>query len=357
MQHFHSLPILEKKFETSSCVSLSFRIPEELKEAFQFEAGQYLTFRTWIDGEEVRRSYSLCSSPSEDELRVAIKKVPMGKFSTHAVETLEAGDDLDVMAPMGHFVKHSNNPNPTYVMVAAGSGITPVMSLMKDILEKEPTARIFLFYGNRSTDQIIFKEEIESLKNRYMNRLMVNYIMSQEDQESPLFNGRIDAEKFGKFCDLIFGPDEIAEYFICGPEPMIWAVRDTLLSRQVDETKIRFELFTSSTAKKEVDFVGELEESDKDEVSTVTIILDGIQSEFELGYTGKTILDAALEKDHDLPYACKGGVCCTCKARLLEGEVEMEVNYALEPDEVEKGYILTCQSHPRTKTLKVDYDV
>ena len=357
MQHFQSLPIPEKKFETSSCVSLSFSIPEELRDDFQFEAGQYLTFRSWINGEEVRRSYSLCSSPSEEILRVAIKKVPMGKFSTHAVESLNAGDTLDVMAPMGHFVKHSETKNATYVMVAAGSGITPIMSLMKDLLEKEPEARILLFYGNRSTDQIIFKEEIESLKNRYMERLMVYYIMSQEDQESPLFNGRINEEKFSKFCDLIFKPDDVAEYFICGPEPMIWAVRDTLLSKGVDETKVRYELFTSSSSKKEVDFVGELEEKDKGELSKVTIILDGIQSEFELGYTGQTILDAALDKEHDLPYACKGGVCCTCKARVLEGQVEMEVNYALEPDEVEKGFILTCQSHPRSKTLKVDYDV
>lgn len=355
MANFYPLVIKEKRFETSTCVSLLFDIPEDLKNSFEYTSGQYLTLRADINGEDIRRSYSLCSAPHESQWRVAVKKVPGGRFSTFAMDVLQEGDTLEVMAPAGNF--SLKEEGPSYVMIAAGSGITPILSLTKDILEKQPEADVLLFYGNKTSDQIIFKEELEALKNVHLERLQLYYILSQEHQESPWFNGRIDGEKVGQYAKVFFDTQAVTEYFICGPEAMIWSAKEKLEALGVQEDRIRFELFTSSASPAGEAFKGHLQEEELEYESEITIILDGQESQFGLGYQGLTILDAALAQNNDLPFACKGGVCCTCKAKLLEGQVEMEVNYALEPEEVEAGYILTCQSHPRTEKVKVDFDV
>lgn len=356
MHDFHPLRIREKILETPECVSLSFDVPEKLSKTFAFKPGQYLTLKTQINGEEVRRSYSICTAPHEGDLKVAVKRVVNGKFSNYAMEQLEAGQSIEVMPPDGGFVRSQQGRGP-YVFFAAGSGITPIMSLIKDVLEREAEAQILLFYGNKASDLIIFKEEIESLKNQYLERFQHYYFLTQEVMESDLFTGRINADKLDVLCKVFFKPEEVKEYFICGPESMIFSLKDALTDRGVEESRVRFELFTTSKGSKGAEFVGDLKEEEQNEEATVTIILDGQESQFQLGYKDQSVLDAALSRNHDLPFACKGGVCCTCKAKLLEGKVQMEVNYALEPDEVEAGYILTCQSHPRSKELKVDYDV
>jgi len=357
MKDYHPLVIKDKILETSTCVSLGFEVPDHLKGQFAFKAGQYLGLRAEINGEDVRRSYSICSAEDEDEWRVAVKKVPGGRFSNYAMDQLEVGQTVEVLPPDGHFIQKKKVDGSTYCMVAAGSGITPIISLIKTILKQEPKSQIILIYGNKSLDQVIFKEEIEGLKNQYMNRFRHYYVLSQESQETDLFNGRIDAEKCKAFAKSFFNPNDIQEFFVCGPEAMIWSVKDTMEGLGVAEERIRFELFTTSAPQSGEVFVGQLKEEEKENQSNVTVIIDGQESEFSLGYQGKSILDAALDKGNDLPFACKGGVCCTCKARLLEGEVEMEVNYALEEDELKAGMILTCQSHPRTAKIKVDYDV
>ncbi len=356
MPKFHSLKVRELRRETHDCVSVSFEVPEELREEYKFLHGQHLTLKTKLNGEEVRRSYSICTSPNEADLRVAIKKVIGGQFSTFANESLQAGDTLDVMTPMGSF--HTDldaNQKKFYVAFAAGSGITPVMSIMKSVLETEPGSYFTLFYGNRNADTIIFRDQIENLKNQYLHRLSVHHVLSQEDPGAELFHGRITGEKCEAFCSRLLDVEEVDEFFLCGPEPMIRSVQEVLQAKGVDRKKIHFELFTSP--------LGKLGISEKkwtppaqSIVSKITITLDGNTFTFNHPSTDVPILDAAQKKGGDLPYACKGGVCCTCKAKVLEGEAEMEVNYGLEPEEVEAGYILTCQAHPKTDRLVLSFD-
>lgn len=358
MSKFYPLKVSEVRRETSDCVSVAFELNGAESDQFKFKAGQYLTLKHNINGEDVRRSYSICSSPTEDELRVAIKKVVGGKFSTYANEVLEAGTLIDVMPPQGNFKrKGSDKKSAKFVAFAAGSGITPIISLIKDILNTDDSAEFTLFYGNKASDHIIFKEELEGIKNKFLNRFQAFYILSQEVQETPVFNGRLDGEKIGLYAKYFFEPASIDQYFLCGPEQMIWSVKESLEKLSVTPERISFELFTTSTPKTHEAFTGKLKKEEESNKSQITVILDGIQFDFPLAYKGQSILDAALKTGADLPFACKGGVCCTCKAKILEGEVEMEVNYALEKDEVEAGYVLTCQSHPRTATVKVDYDV
>lgn len=359
MPKFHQLKVKDIRRETEDAVSVAFEVPEELKSDYQFIQGQYLTLKKELKGEEVRRNYSVCVSPLDGELRVAIKQVPFGKFSTFANQVLQVGDTLDVMTPMGRFYSEvKTEQEKQYVGFAGGSGITPVISILKTVLQTEEKSTFTLFYGNRGFDSIIFREEIEALKNEFMDRLTVHHIFSEERLESPLFNGYISTEKTLQYAKLLFDPTKIDEYFICGPEPMMLAIRDGLESLDIEKSKIHIELFTSpdkkpatatTTVKKEDNF-------DASKASKVTIILDGDYIEFPLEYDGDSVLDAALKEKADLPYACKGGVCCTCRAKLVEGEVVMDVNYALEPEEVEAGFILTCQAHPRTEKILVDFD-
>ncbi len=358
MPKFHPLKVKDIHRETKDAVSVAFDLPEDLKEEYTFIQGQYLTLKTMINGEEVRRNYSVCVSPVDEELRVAIKEVHGGRFSTFANRVLQVGDTLDVMTPMGKFyteVKADQAKN--YIGFAGGSGITPIISILKTVLQVEPESTFTLFYANRGGDTIIFHEKIEALKNTYLNRFRIHHIFSEEKLETEIFNGYITKEKVAQFSRFLFDANTIDEYFICGPEPMMLAIRDGLEALEVDKKKIHIELFgtpgakptnTSSPAKKPFDPTKE---------SKVTIRLDGDEIDFVLGYDGENVLDAALKKGADLPYACKGGVCCTCRAKLVKGEVDMDVNYALEPEEVEAGFILTCQSHPRTEEIIVDYDI
>lgn len=354
---FHSLKIKEVRKETRDCCSIAFEIPEALRSAYDFTQGQYLTLKTDIKNEEVRRSYSICTSPNDKELRVAVKQVPNGKFSTFANQELKTGDVLDVMTPMGSFfteLKPEHEKN--YIGFAAGSGITPIISILKTVLETEPKSSFTLFYGNKNAGSIIFKEEIEALKNSYMERLTVHYFLSREMSDAPLMNGRIDKPKCDSIFDILLDISEVDECFSCGPESMIFAVKDALVERGFDEHKIHFELFTSPLGKLGAEKKIEVKEADKGKAAKVTINLDGKAFQFDLPFGTDNLLDAALKRGADLPFACKGGVCCTCKARIKEGSVDMALNYALEEEEVEAGFILTCQAYPTTEKVVVDFD-
>ena len=364
--HFISLSIEDIRRETTDCVSISFSIPAEHRSAFRYRQGQNITIRHQVDGKEIRRSYSICSSPLEGELRIAVKKVPGGQFSTYANDQLRKGALLEVLPPTGKFYTeldagHSKN----YLAFAAGSGITPILSLIKTTLATEPHSHFTLVYGNRHRPSIIFRDQLESLKNRYIQRMALHHILSREKMDTPLNQGRITTQKCEELCGKLIDLPAMDEIFICGPGEMIFTVKDWLGQKGVDSQKIHFELFNPVEAgagnlsgKRQ----GRKEEGQgedaalKGKSSKVTVKLDGISYDFDLPFDGEPILDAALFQGADLPFACKGGVCCTCRARLTEGKVEMEVNYALEKDEMAAGFILTCQSHPRTERVIVDFD-
>jgi ring-1,2-phenylacetyl-CoA epoxidase subunit PaaE len=339
--------------ETDECVAIELDIPLNLQPDFSFYAGQHLTFKQLINGEDIRRNYSLCSSPHEHSWRVAVKKVEKGIFSTWVNETLQAGQELEVMPPAGNFTWQKTEQKAHFVGIAAGSGITPVISIMKEVLADTANNSFTLLYGNRHRHSIIFKEEIEALKNRYMERLQVVHILSREKTMAPVSQGRIDADKCHILSKSILSL-EAAGYYICGPEDMTNNVREFLIEKGIEKNKIHFELFLAGTGSRKKTKNDSLT-SDKP-ASDITIQLDGRSFHFKLPFNSENILDAALKQGADLPFACKGGVCCTCKAKLLKGEVEMEVNYGLEHEEVEQGYILTCQSYPVTPEIVIDFD-
>ena len=358
MIHFHSLRVKNIEKETEDCVSISFNLPEELKETFQFKQGQSLTVRKQLNGEEVRRTYSICSSPFDDILRVAVKKVEGGIFSTWANETLKTGDMIDVMPPVGKFYTDLHpSQNKNYVAFAAGSGITPVLSIIKTTLLTEPQSEFTLVYGNRTKNSIIFKEELEGLKDKFIDRFRTYHILSREKTEAAINYGRIDIDKLEIFFNKLIDLKNCDEFFLCGPEDMIFCIKGYLSGKGVAPDKIHFELFTIPGVRKSTVDKPVLKEEKNGPTSKLSVKLDGIMFDFDLGYEDDSILDAALKQGADLPYACKGGVCTTCKARLMEGEIVMDVNWGLEPDEVKKGYILTCQSHPRTEKVVVDFDM
>jgi len=351
---FYPLRVREVQQETPDTVSVAFEVPEQLREVFRFQPGQYLTLRTSLDGEDVRRSYSICTAPYENDLRVAIKKVPGGVFSTFANERLRPGDELLVMPPQGRFTAA---PAPgsarLYVAFAAGSGITPIMSILKSVLQAEPDSRFLLFFGNRGFDHVIFREALELLKNKHPDRLAVYHVFSRESLGAALFCGRLDADKCRAYAERLFAPEEVDTFFLCGPEEMIFSIKDALQQMGVPPQKILFELFTTAgSAPKLRPTVPKAEVIE----ASVTVIQDGMTFEFVLPSEGSTLLDAAMRAGADLPFSCKGGVCSTCKAKVLEGEVEMDVCYGLEPDEVAAGYVLTCQTHPKSKRVVVSFD-
>ncbi|RYG02137.1 MAG: phenylacetate-CoA oxygenase/reductase subunit PaaK [Chitinophagaceae bacterium] len=354
--HFHPLRISSIRQETPECISVVFDIPEDLQQQFKFTQGQSLTMRKTIAGEEVRRTYSICSSPFDQELRVAIKKQEGGLFSGFAHDLLRAGDTLDVMEPIGKFYTQLDpTQKKNYLAIAAGSGITPVLSLIKTTLATEPYSRFTLVYGNRNRNAIIFFEELEAIKNKYLQRFQLIHVLSREKTETLVNSGRINAEKLAQLEKLI-SYSQIDEIFLCGPEEMIFGAKAFLEKKNIDTRKIHFELFTTPGIKQSqasrASSIAPLENK-----SAITIKLDGRTFEFELGLNAGPILDAALKEGADLPYACKGGVCCTCKAKLLEGEVEMDVHWGLEDEEIKQGYILTCQSHPLTDKVVIDFDI
>lgn len=355
--NFHQLRVKNVKKETPDCVSVTFDVPEELNKEFSFKHGQYLTLKNHHNNEEIRRSYSICSSPLDNELRVAVKKIDDGVFSTFMNDQIKIGDVLDVMTPQGNFFTEVHEDNKKlYVGIVAGSGITPVLSIMKTVLQTEPNSEVILLYGNKNKGSIIFKEEIEALKNRYMQRLSVYNILSRETADAEILSGRIDKEKIEYFLKNIINPTDVSEVFLCGPEEMILSGRDAFVGAGVDLKHVHFELFYSASSEaKKVERKNAVKESN-DTMSKVTVKLDATSLQLDLGYHGDTILDAALQNGADLPYACKGGVCATCKCKVLKGEVEMDINYSLEPDEIARGFVLSCQAHPRSAEVIVDFD-
>lgn len=354
--HFHKLKVKEVRQETPDCVSIAFSVPGELKKDFEFAQGQNITVRKKIGDDDIRRSYSICSAPYENELRIAVKKVDGGKFSTYANTELKAGDELDILPPTGKFNTNLEPANcKQYLAFAAGSGITPVISIIKTTLQVESKSSFTLVFGNKGRSSIIFFEELEGLKNRYLNRFNFINVLSREKTDAPINSGRINSDKLIELNKLV-DYKSTDDFFICGPEEMIFCVKDFLEQRGIDKKKIHFELFTTPGQKK-ASLRKPQAASSAGPKSRITIKLDGRSFDFDLGFDNDCILDAALKQGADLPFACKGGVCCTCKAKLLEGEVEMEVNWGLEQDEVEQGFILTCQSHPKTEKVVVDFDI
>lgn len=349
---FYDLAVKDLYPTISDAMVVEFDVPETLKPNFQFLQGQFLTLEAEINGELVRRSYSLCSSPLDNTWKIGVKLVPEGKFSTFINKDLRIGDRIKVMTPQGKFnVPINKEQQNNYVAFAAGSGITPILSIIKTHLEAEPTATFKLFYLNQTVSSIMFKEELEALKNQYLERFEVFYFLSRQNRSVPLFNGRFTIEKLDVIFKSICNKDNVDAYFSCGPEAMVILITDYLKSNDVDPKKIHFELFgTPGDAKRKTSVV----KSGKS--CTVTLIEGGKSMYFDLEQGGDNILDAALNNSADLPYACKGGVCSTCKAKLIEGDVEMLLSYGLEPDEVDAGYILTCQSYPKSKAVTVDFD-
>ncbi len=359
MAKFHPLKIEDIRRETADCVSISFDIPDNLKEEFTYKQGQYLTLKVEVNGESLRRSYSVCSSPTADtDLRIAVKAIENGRVSGKLNNGISIGDTLEVMRPMGNFyVDMPSGKTQHHVGFAAGSGITPVMSLLKTALTANDSNTFTLFYGNKDQGSIIFKDELDALKAQYGNRLQVMHLLSRENTADPLFNGRISAEKCNELMERFNNIATADHYFLCGPFDMIQSVRDALKSRNVADEKVHFELFTTEAPKESDEIQVPAEGDGKTPVakSTVTVILDGEETEVEVS-SADNILDAILDAGLDAPYACTGGSCCTCRAKVLEGAAIMDVNYALTEKEVQDGYILTCQSHPTTPTMTVDYD-
>ncbi len=355
---FHELVVADVRKETDDATSVAFHVPDELAENYRFTQGQYLTLRTHVDGEDLRRPYSVCVSPDKGELRVCVKKMPMGRFSSFVNDNLKAGDRLSVLPPMGRFhAPLEAEGEKSYVLFAGGSGITPVISIIETVLECEPLAKVTLFYGNRATGDIIFRERLSDLKDAFLGRLRVFHVLSDEVPEVPLFGGMMTEDKVRDLVSSLTDPLSVDWYFICGPGPMMDGAKAALEGLGVEPGRIKIESFGSRpVAGNGKAPVAAEQPSDEADGADVEVIYQGLRKKIRVPFKGAPILDKAHEAKIDVPYACKGGVCCTCKAKLVEGQVEMDIVYGLEPDEIEAGYILTCQSHPTTDKLVVDYD-
>ncbi|KWV59603.1 phenylacetic acid degradation protein [Rhizobium altiplani] len=357
MARFHSLQVTDVKRETRDAVVVTLAPLDEDRGAFDFTQGQYLTFRRQFDGEELRRSYSICAGRDEGILRVGIKRVDGGCFSTWANEELKIGDTMEAMPPMGaFFTAIEPEISKSYIGFAAGSGITPVLSIIKTTLAREPHSRFTLVYANRQISSIMFREELDDLKNSYLGRLSILHVLESEAQDIDLFTGRIDTEKcaalFRHWIDL----KSVDTAFICGPEPMMLTIAAALRDHGMREEQIKFELFASSQPGRARRKSESAALADRDAACEATVTLDGATRVFKMPKQGQTLLEAALENNMDAPYACKAGVCSTCRARVIEGETEMEVNHALEDYEVRQGYVLTCQCYPLSDRVVVSYD-
>jgi ring-1,2-phenylacetyl-CoA epoxidase subunit PaaE len=354
--NFHSLEIAELVAETADARSIRFRLPEELRAAFRFRPGQHLTLRAEIGGEEVRRNYSLCVAPEEGQLKVTVKRIAGGLFSTWATEALKVGDRLDVMEPHGSFT-WDFRPDAAnhYVAFAGGSGITPVMSLIKTAMIEEPASRFTLFYGNRDSQSVIFLEELARLKNRHMDRLEIHHFLAEESEDIDLFNGMLDEAKCGDVLDALIDPAAAAAFFICGPGPMMDAAEAALLARGVAADRIHIERFTADRPPEALQ--AQLEAASREAQGlTMLVTLDGRKRRVPFSAEAGNILDSARLAGLPAPFACKAGVCATCRARVVSGGVEMAARYGLTDEEIAAGYVLTCQSVPKGEGLEVDYD-
>ncbi len=346
MSRFYSLKIKEIIRETPQAVSLSFEIPADLEDKFSYKAGQYITIKTHIEDEEIRRAYSLCSSPGDGDFKVTVKEVEGGKFSVHANNTLKAGDVLEVHSPEGKFIAEPAGGAKNYAAFAAGSGITPVLSIIKTILNKEPLSRFVLAYGNKSPEETIFFKELLQLQAKFPDKLFIEFIYSRTREDDAHF-GRIESSTVNYVLNNKFKDHPFDAFYLCGPEEMINQVISILKDNNISEDKIFFELFsTKDSGEVKTDVEGEAE---------LTIVVDDEESTFSMDKT-ETVLEAALEHDLDVPYSCQGGICSSCIARIKEGKAEMRKNQILTDEEISQGLILTCQAQPTTPILKVDYD-
>lgn len=351
---FHALRVAQIRQECQDAISLNFEMSDAVKDDFQFAPGQHLTLKAKVGGQELRRSYSICSGVHDGEIRVAIKKVAGGIFSTWANTELKVGDVIDVMTPEGKFgISLSPSHQKHYVAFAAGSGITPILSMIKTILAEESLSRFSLIYGNRRQSTSMFQEELEDLKNRYLTRFSLFNLYSGEDQDVPLFNGRLNKEKVSIFLNNLIAVDSIDDAFICGPGAMIDEVEKTLLDAGISSEHIHLERFGVPVANEQVKpqvIAGDASQA------KIIVIQDGLRREMDFREGDPSILDVAIKNGMDLPYSCKGGVCCTCRAKILEGEVRMDKNFSLEKSDVDAGYVLTCQAHPLTEKVVVSFD-
>jgi ring-1,2-phenylacetyl-CoA epoxidase subunit PaaE len=354
--NFHSLEVAELVRETADAKSIRFHLPAELREAFRFKPGQHLTLRADIAGEDVRRNYSLCVAPEEGALKVTVKRIAGGIFSTWVNETLKPGDRLDVMEPHGSFTRDFRPDAANhYVAFAGGSGITPVISLLKTAMIEEPRSRFTLFYGNRDSQSVIFLEELAGLKNRYMGRLEIHHFLAEESEDIDLFNGMLDRGKCDDVLDVLVDPEGAAAFFICGPGPMMDAAEAALLDRGVPPERIHIERFTADRPPEALQ--AQLEAASREAQGlTMLVTLDGRKRRVPFRAEAGNILDSARLAGLPAPFACKAGVCATCRARVVSGEVEMAARYGLTDEEIAAGYVLTCQSVPRGEGLEVDYD-
>ena len=355
---FHPLTVAQVRPETDDTVSVSFRVPDDLRDEYRFTQGQHLTLRREFNGEEVRRSYSICTSVYENDLRVAVKAIPQGVFSGFVHQALATGDQIEVGLPIGHFnVPLDPGNHKRYAAFAAGSGITPVISIIKTTLSAEPHSAFSLVYGNRETRSIIFREELESLKNSYLDRLSVTHALSREGRNIPLLDGRIDHSKASQLLDTLLVPEYFDEFFLCGPKDMIDGVRDALIEKGVDRSRVHFELFTApGQALDRSDPRRSRPAAQSGSHSTVVVSLEGKSTTLSMGPDDGSVLEAVRRVRPEVPYACEGGVCATCRARIIEGRVDMQLNFALEEQEVEAGYVLTCQAVPASEHIVLDFD-
>ena len=357
MAEFHNLKVEDIYKETVDTSVITFEIPSELREVFKFRQGQHLTLKTDIDNEDVRRSYSLCSSPVDNQWKVAVKQIPGGKFSTFINETLKTGDRLEVMAPSGTFgVEVKPKMAKNYLFFAAGSGITPVLSMLKTHLLAEPNATCKLFYVNKTAKSIIFKEELEQLRNTFFGRLEIYYFLTKERRDIELFNGRFDDEKMQVLTKTFIDIPDTNEVFLCGPEHMVNYVSNYLIEAGLPKELIHYELFVTGLSEEDIKRAERLAKQNVEGVE-VTIVDGGKEFLFTMSKEYDNILDAALGAGADLPFACKGGVCSTCKCRVIDGAVEMKINYALDDKEVSQNLVLSCQAVPTTEKVVVDFDV
>ena len=354
-EHFHALEVAEIVPETEDAVSIRFLVPPELAEAFRFKAGQHLTLMAVMGGEEVRRNYSLCTAPADNDLMVTVKRIAGGVFSNWAAEQLKPGERIAVMSPHGSFtVPFEAGRANHYVGFAGGSGITPIISLIRTALSTEPDSRFTLFYGNRDSSSVIFLEALADLKDRYIGRFELYHFLSDEEQDIELFNGMLDRDTCAEAIDRLVGdPSAVSDWFICGPGPMMDAAEAVLLERGIEERRIHIERFTAGRPSAAIAAALQAAQQEAKGLS-VSVTLDGRTRKVE--FNGENILDSAREAGLPAPFACKAGVCATCRARVTRGKVEMAVHYGLSADEVAAGYVLTCQSVPVGEGVAVDYD-
>ncbi|VEB63135.1 3-ketosteroid-9-alpha-hydroxylase reductase subunit [Providencia rustigianii] len=351
MTVFHRLSIAAIERDTPDAVAVTFNIPETLREQYRYRPGQHLTLKASVNGEDLRRCYSICSAPDEATLKIGVKAIYEGRFSNFINQQLNVGDNLEVMIPQGQFGYQPDSHHAAhYLGIAAGSGITPLLSIIKATLHIEPKSRFVLIYGNRNSRTVMFKEAIADLKNRFAARFQVLYLFSQEPQESELLSGRIDAKQLKALGESLLNFSQFDRAFICGPESMMDEAQETLIHQGMPQERVHTERFNTSGAKFKPTHA-------TSESRQVSIHLDGRTLDISMDSQDDSILDAALRQGADLPYACKGGVCATCKCKLRSGEVEMGVNYSLEPDQIADGYILSCQAWPKGDGVVLDFDV